>query len=145
MVEFRLCSAFNPLSTSSSALPAAALFIAVLPLNPLKAVKSNLTCTPLRGTIYLRERALDVYKVVLTKSARQDLLKVPSYIARNLLAWVDEVENMGIITARKVPGYHDEPLKGQRLGQRSIRLSKAYRAIYTLDKEVRLRLLQYLR
>lgn len=31
---------------------------------------------------------------------------------------------------RKVPGYHDEPLKGDRMGQRSIRLNKAYRAIY---------------
>ena len=29
-------------------------------------------------------------------------------------------------------GYHDEPLKGRRLGQRSIRLNKAYRAIYEL-------------
>jgi proteic killer suppression protein len=27
-------------------------------------------------------------------------------------------------------GYHDEPLKGARAGQRSIRLSRAYRAIY---------------
>jgi len=33
---------------------------------------------------------------------------------------------------RKIPGYHDEPLKGRRAGQRSIRLSKAYRAIYVL-------------
>jgi toxin HigB-1 len=31
---------------------------------------------------------------------------------------------------RKLSGYHDEPLKGNRLGQRSIRLNKAYRAIY---------------
>ena len=31
---------------------------------------------------------------------------------------------------RKLPGYHDEPLKGERAGQRSIRLSRAYRAIY---------------
>lgn len=34
---------------------------------------------------------------------------------------------------RKRPGYHDEPLKGKRLGQRSIRLNKAYRAIYEID------------
>lgn len=27
-------------------------------------------------------------------------------------------------------GYHDEPLKGDRKGQRSVRLNKAYRAIY---------------
>ncbi|MDH4468796.1 MAG: hypothetical protein QE271_12125 [Bacteriovoracaceae bacterium] len=31
---------------------------------------------------------------------------------------------------RKIPGFHDEPLKGNRIGQRSIRLSKSYRAIY---------------
>ncbi len=29
-----------------------------------------------------------------------------------------------------IPGYHDEPLKWERTGQRSIRLSKAYRAFY---------------
>ena len=36
---------------------------------------------------------------------------------------------------RKLPGYHDEPLKGDRLGQRSIRLNKAYRAIYIQEKD----------
>lgn len=30
----------------------------------------------------------------------------------------------------KFHGYHDEPLRGYRQGQRSIRLSKGYRAIY---------------
>ena len=33
---------------------------------------------------------------------------------------------------RKVPGYHDEPLKGRLKGLRSIRLSKGYRAYYRL-------------
>ena len=32
------------------------------------------------------------------------------------------------------PGYHDEALRGKRKGQRSIRLNRAYRAIYTIDK-----------
>jgi len=32
---------------------------------------------------------------------------------------------------RKISGYHDEPLHGNRIGQRSIRLNKSYRAIYT--------------
>lgn len=36
----------------------------------------------------------------------------------------------GTREARKIKGYHDEPLKGGRKGQRSIRLNKAYRAIY---------------
>ena len=39
---------------------------------------------------------------------------------------------------RKTPGYHDEPLRGERQGQRSIRLSRAYRAIYIIknDREI---------
>ena len=31
---------------------------------------------------------------------------------------------------RKYKGFHDEPLKSNRKGQRSVRLSKSYRAIY---------------
>ncbi len=37
------------------------------------------------------------------------------------------------MNVRKVPGFHDEPLRGKRQGQRSIRLNKAYRAIYVVD------------
>jgi len=35
---------------------------------------------------------------------------------------------------KKVSGYYDEPLKGKRKGQRSIRLNKAYRAFYVINK-----------
>jgi toxin HigB-1 len=40
------------------------------------------------------------------------------------------VEEYGIVKIRKVPGYHDEPLSNPRKGQRSIRLSRTYRAFY---------------
>jgi proteic killer suppression protein len=43
---------------------------------------------------------------------------------------VDTVETEGLAEARKVPGYHDEPLHGEREGERAIRLSRSYRAIY---------------
>lgn len=69
-------------------------------------------------------------QIDLTRGASDDLLKVPQYIKEKLLTWVDAVERLGINKIRKVPGYHDEPLKGKRKGQRSIRLNKAYRAIY---------------
>lgn len=36
----------------------------------------------------------------------------------------------GVSATRKSLGFHDEPLKGQRQGQRSVSLNKAYRAIY---------------
>ena len=32
-------------------------------------------------------------------------------------------------------GFHDEPLRGQRHGQRSIRLNRAYRAIYVISSD----------
>lgn len=73
--------------------------------------------------------------VELTKKAQKDLSKVPEHIRTKLLLWVDSVERFGIYEIRKIPGYHDEPLKGDRVGQRSIRLSKAYRAIYILNKK----------
>jgi toxin HigB-1 len=66
----------------------------------------------------------------LTKGAQKDLTKVPDYIKAKLLLWIDSVERMGISNIRTVSGYHDEPLKGERSGQRSIRLNRAYRAIY---------------
>lgn len=62
----------------------------------------------------------------------KDLRGVPTYIAEKLQAWMDAVERIGIENVRKHPGYHDEPLKGQRKGQRSIRLSIHYRAIYRI-------------
>ncbi len=43
-------------------------------------------------------------------------------------------KNMDWPKHQKIKGYHDEPLKGKRKGQRSIRLSKSYRAIYTIKK-----------
>jgi toxin HigB-1 len=68
--------------------------------------------------------------VKFTSLAKKDLKELPSHIARKLLAWVDDVESEGLEEVRKRPGYHDEPLKGDRKGQRSIRLSKGYRVIY---------------
>jgi proteic killer suppression protein len=87
---------------------------------------------------------LDIFKVVLTKQAKKDLLKIPLHIVRKLLAWVDDVENVGLNEARKIPGYHDEALKGNRAGQRSIRLNKAYRAIYAIGHEGKIELVNVL-
>ncbi len=60
----------------------------------------------------------------------KDLKKIPGYIRDKLFSWALAVELEGILEIRKLPGYHDEPLKGERRGQRSIRLSRSYRAIY---------------
>jgi proteic killer suppression protein len=52
-----------------------------------------------------------------------------------LFAWIEDIGHRGLSEVRKIPGYHDEPLKGSRKGQRSIRLNKAYRAIYEIRYE----------
>lgn len=76
----------------------------------------------------------DIFDVKLSTKANKDLKKIPLPIAIKLQAWIDDVGNRGLSEVRKIPGYHDEPLKGNRKGQRSIRLNIAYRAIYTINK-----------
>lgn len=71
-------------------------------------------------------------RVAISKQARKDLIRVPEHIARNLKYWIEAVETDGLDEVRKVPGYHDEPLHGKRIGQRSIKLSRGYRAIYVI-------------
>lgn len=71
-----------------------------------------------------------IRRVDLNKLVRKQLKKMPRHIIENLAAWVDEVETYGLDETRKTLGYHDESLRGDRQGQRSIRLSRAYRALY---------------
>lgn len=68
--------------------------------------------------------------VTISKFAEKQLRKIPAQIRENLYIWAKSVEIRGIGEVRKLKGYHDEPLKGKRQGQRSIRLNRAYRAIY---------------
>ena len=69
-------------------------------------------------------------RVEFTKTAYKALASIPAHILTKVKLWSTEVELHGIRAVRIQPGYHDEPLKGQRQGQRSIRLNKAYRLIY---------------
>jgi proteic killer suppression protein len=72
----------------------------------------------------------DSFQIVLAKLAEKQFQKVPSFIQKSLKVWMKSVVKKGLNETRKTPGYHDEPLKGNRTGQRSIRLSRSYRAIY---------------
>lgn len=69
-------------------------------------------------------------QVQITRYAEKQLKKIPKNIVAAYYTWVKSVETDGIRAIRKIPGYHDEPLSGDRKGQRSIRLNKAYRVIY---------------
>lgn len=73
-----------------------------------------------------------IREVVVTSLAAKQLRKVPTHIAEKFQLWVEAVKVSGLEAVRKIPGFHDEPLKGDRAGQRSIRLNRSYRAIYVI-------------
>ena len=77
----------------------------------------------------------DIYNVRISKQAKRNLKKIPWYLVLKLESWVNAVGLHGLHEVRKVSGYRDELLKGDRAGQRSIRLNKAYRAIYVVDND----------
>jgi proteic killer suppression protein len=69
-------------------------------------------------------------RVWQTKFAEKQVSRLPKHIKAAFYFWVDSVELDGVYSTRTLPGYHDEPLKGDRKGHRSVRLSKAYRIVY---------------
>ena len=70
------------------------------------------------------------YVVEFSKFAAKQLARLPEHIKKAATIWKMSIESAGMLETRKSSGYHDEPLKGQRLGERSVRLSRAYRLIY---------------
>lgn len=73
--------------------------------------------------------------VRIERLAKRQLKKIPRHVALKFKYWVDLVETYGIQYARRIPGFHDEPLHGKRQGGRSLRLNKAYRVIYSSYEE----------
>ena len=79
--------------------------------------------------------AVVIRSVRLSRRAEKDLERVPEHIVLKLQAWVEAVRYRGLEVVRRIPGYHDEPLQGTWFGHRSIRLSRAYRAIYRITTD----------
>lgn len=76
--------------------------------------------------------------VELSSLVKKQLKKLPIHIVVSFQNWVEDVEERGLEEVRKVPGYHDEPLRGELKGFRSIRLSRSYRAYYhVVDGQVK--------
>lgn len=75
---------------------------------------------------------------VIFDLVEKELAKLPLQIRKKLYGWAQSVEEKGLQHVRTIKGYHDEPLQGKRFGQRSIRLNRAYRAIYIekIDKSI---------
>jgi proteic killer suppression protein len=82
-------------------------------------------------------------RVLRTRRLEKDLDRVPEFIRVKVMEWVELVESLSLREVRKRPGYHDEPLKGNHVGQRSVRMSRSYRLIYReTDESVEILLLE---
>lgn len=68
--------------------------------------------------------------VLLSKKAEKGLRKAPPQVQQKAAFWRKLVETQGLGRAMLVKGFHDEALKGERKGQRSILLNLQWRAIY---------------
>ena len=73
--------------------------------------------------------------VQITRQARKGLENGPAYIQDKFFDWIHSVQMLGLGAVRKSPAFHDEPLQGKRKGQRSVRLNKQWRAIYTVTDQ----------
>lgn len=76
-----------------------------------------------------------IHTVCISRRARKDLVKCPAHIMQSFMAWVGAVQLDGLEWVRRLPGYHDEPLLGAWRGHRSVRLSRAYRAVYVVRND----------
>ena len=83
-------------------------------------------------------------RIEISNKAWKNLRRVPKHIVKNFQRWALLVEDVGLAEVREIKGYHDEPLQGDRSGERSVRLSKAYRVIYTETPDKRINIVSVL-
>lgn len=82
-------------------------------------------------------------RIIFSRTFEKQIEKVPGYVQKKVAAWIWAVQRNGLREVQKSPGLHDEPLKGDRHGQRSVRLNKGYRLIYwVLEKHVCIELIE---
>lgn len=62
--------------------------------------------------------------------------KLPGEIVKKYELWKEIVSLHGPEKLREFGGFNDESLKGQRKGQRSSRLSRQYRVVYVVEREI---------
>ena len=77
-----------------------------------------------------------MWLVEISKKTEKSLKKLPTEVRVNFDIWADTVTIEGPLGLRQVSGFRDEALRGVWKGYRSSRLSKQYRVIYQLKKEI---------
>ncbi len=111
-IDARLLNQSNSLKISCAAL---ALILGPAKLKALKVAAIG-------AKTYKIQNSSEVAKL-LSKN------KLPTIVKEKFLKWSQEVETKGLDEVRKIPGYHDEPLRSNSL-RRSVRMNDGYRACY---------------
>lgn len=62
----------------------------------------------------------DTFTVRWQKRVAKQLDNLPTQILRKFYAWVSVVQLSGLRETRRSPGFHDEPLKGERKGKERV-------------------------
>ena len=82
-------------------------------------------------------------RITYSRLFEKQIEKVPPHIKERVRGWIFVVSEEGIEKAILLRTYRDEALKGQRKGQRSIRLNKVYRLIYEIaDQNIHIHILE---
>ncbi|HEX7669900.1 MAG TPA: hypothetical protein VF395_09965 [Polyangiaceae bacterium] len=77
-----------------------------------------------------------IRRIVVAKLAAKQLRKAPSQVRNAFDYWALLVAEHGLLEVRKIPGFHDEPIVyGPHAGERSVRMSRAFRAFYVLRRD----------
>lgn len=71
-----------------------------------------------------------VWRVYWGRRVEKQLDGLPEHIVGSFFDWIRAVGRDGMESVRRLPGYHDEKLKGDLKGSRSVRLTRAYRVVY---------------
>ena len=74
-----------------------------------------------------------MWRVYWDRRVERQIDALPEHIVGSFFDWVRAVERDGMESVRRLAGYHDEGLKGEMKGIRSVRLTKAYRVLYVVS------------
>jgi len=77
-----------------------------------------------------------MWNILEHRSIARTCTKLPARVVKKYELWKDIVFRHGPDKLREFPGFHDEKLKGDRVGQRSSRLSLQCRVICKVEKEI---------
>jgi hypothetical protein len=64
----------------------------------------------------MRETSTDIFNAILSRQAHKILKKIPAHIAYQLGLWIENIAEHSLTEVRKMPGHHDEALRGKRKG-----------------------------